>query len=155
METNSPVVEQLTDTDRAYAAWKRIARAGKYSNDGDIKPSQLVRAVKAMSKGDDFARGKAFMQDLTDTGSILTNRVPNSGTADRAAEAALLVSAVRKPFGTALGAATAATVGGPAYTRTGQKFLLGGYDWQKAMQEALRRRYGTYVGDVSAAMVDE
>lgn len=149
------VVDQLTDTDRAYAAWKRLARAGKYSNDGDIKPSQLVRSVKAMSKGDDYARGKAFMQDLTDAGSVLTNRVPNSGTADRIAEAGLLAGAVKNPFGTALGATTAATVGGPAYTRSGQKFLLGGYDWQKAMQEALRRRYGTYVGDVSAAMVDE
>lgn len=151
----APVVDQLKDTDRAYAAWKRLARAGRYSNEGDIRPSQLTRAVKAMSKGDEFARGQAFMQDLTDAGSILANRVPNSGTADRLAEAGLLTSLARNPAGTTAGVLAAGTIGTPAYSRAGQRMLLGGYDWQRALQDALRRKYGTYVGDVSAAMVDE
>jgi len=148
------VVEQLADTDRAYAAYKRVARASKYSNDGDITPAQLTRAVKAMSQGDSYGRGNAFMQDLTDAGSILRNRVPNSGTFDRAAEAGLLMNFARNPVGTAAGAGAAMTIGAPAYSRAGQKFLLGGYSRQKALEEALRRR-NAYFGDVGAAAFDE
>lgn len=148
------VVQQLADTDRAYAAYKRVARASKYSNDGNITPAQLTRAVKAMSQGDSYGRGNAFMQDLTDAGSILRNRVPNSGTFDRAAEAGLLTSFARNPVGTAVGTGAAITLGGPAYSRMGQKFLLGGYDYQKALEEALRRRTANF-GNVGAAILSE
>jgi hypothetical protein len=147
------VVDQLADTDRAYAAWKRIARASKYSADGDVTPAQLQRAVKAMSKGDEYGRGKAFMQDLTDPAAILRNRTPNSGTADRLAAMGLAGAAVTNPATFIPYAAGAAGLGG-AYSRPGQKLLLGGYNRQKALEEALRRR-NTYFGDVGAALVDE
>jgi len=149
------VVEQLKDTDRAYAAWKRLARAGKYSNDEKISPSQLTRAVRAMSQGDDFARGRAFMQDLTDPASILRSRTPNSGTADRLAGMGLVTGTIANPAAFLPYAAGAAGLAG-AYTRPGQKFLLGGYDRQKAIEDALRRyNLNQYFGDVGAALVDE
>lgn len=148
------VVKELADTDRAYAAYKRLARAGKYSNEGDITPAQLNRAVKAMSQGDTYARGQAFMQDLTDAGSILRNRVPNSGTFDRAAEAGLLMQAARNPYGTALGVGSAVTLGVPAYSRPAQRFMLGGYNYQKALEEALRRQ-ARLAGSVGAAAASE
>lgn len=147
------VVDQLTDTDRAYAAYKRIARAGKYSSDGEVTPAQLTRAVKAMSKGDAYARGKAFMQDLTDPAAILRNTTPNSGTADRVAAMTLAGATAYNPAALAPYAAGAAGLG-LGYTRAGQKFLLGGYSRQKAIEDALRRR-NAYFGDVGAAMVDE
>lgn len=147
------VVEQLTDTDRAYAAYKRIARAGKYSDSGEITPSQLTRAVKAMSKGDEYARGNAFMQDLTDPASILRSRTPNSGTADRVALMGLIGGLVANPAAALPTAAGAAALRG-AYARPTQKFLLGGYSRQKALEEALRRR-NAYFGDVGAAAFDE
>lgn len=50
-------------------------------------------------------------------------------------------------------AAGAAGLAG-AYTRPGQKFLLGGFNRQKAIEKALRKR-NAYLGDVGAAMVDE
>lgn len=158
----SDVVDQLKDTDRAYAAWKRLARAGKYSNDGAVTPAQLTRAVRAMSQGDDFARGRAFMQDLTDPAAILRNTTPNSGTADRAAAMVLADrtgqlmlggAAAVNPAQFGLYAAGAAGLAG-AYTRPGQKFLLGGFNRQKAIEKALRKR-NAYLGDVGAAMVDE
>jgi hypothetical protein len=148
------VVRELADTDRAYAAYKRLARAGKYSNEGDITPAQLNRAVKAMSQGDTYARGQAFMQDLTDAGSILRNRVPNSGTFDRAAEAGLLMQAARNPYGTALGVGSAVTLGVPAYSRPAQRFMLGGYSYQKALEEALRRQ-AWLAGSAGAAAASE
>jgi hypothetical protein len=148
------VVEQLSDTDRAYAVWKRVARAGKYSDDGEITPQRLTRAVKAMSQGDNYARGRAFMQDLTDPASILRNRTPNSGTADRAALIGLLGGVAVNPVGTAVGTGAALGGTGLMYTRPGQKFLLGGYDWQRGLQEALRRRSAT-AGDVGAALFDD
>ena len=149
----SDVVDQLKDTDRAYAAWKRLARAGKYSNDGEITPAQLTRAVKAMSQGDDFARGRAFMQDLTDPAAILRSRTPNSGTVDRAAMIGLGGAAIANPAQFGAYAAGAAGLGG-LYTRPGQKFLLGGYDWQRGLQDALRRRNANF-GDIGAAFTTD
>lgn len=149
------VVDQLKDTDRAYAAWKRLARAGKYSNDEKISPPQLTRAVRAMSQGDDFARGRAFMQDLTDPAAILRSRTPNSGTADRLAGMGLVTATIANPAAFLPYAAGSAGLGG-AYTRPGQKFLLGGYSRQKAIEDALRRyNANQYFGDVGAAFVDE
>ncbi len=147
------VVEQLTDTDRAYAAWKRVARASKYSPDGEVTPAQLTRAVKAMSKGDSFGRGQAFMQDLTDPAAILRNRSPNSGTADRLATMGLVGATVANPATFLPYAGGTAALAG-AYSRPVQKFLLGGFNRQKAIEEALRKR-NAYLGDVGAAMVDE
>jgi hypothetical protein len=160
----SDVVQQLTDTDRAYAAWKRIARASKYSDSGEVTPAQLTRAVKAMSKGDDYGRGNAFMQDLTDPASILRNRTPNSGTADRAAamaladrglQAGLAGAAVFNPATFLPYAAGAAGLAG-AYSRPAQKALLGGYSKQKAIEQALRR-YQTdrLFGSAGAASLSE
>lgn len=133
------VVEQLTDTDRAYAAWKRIARASKYSDSGEVTPAQLTRAVKAMSQGDSYGRGQAFMQDLTDPAAILRNRMPNSGTADRVAGMALAGATLNNPAAFAPYAAGAIGLGG-LYARPTQRFLLGGYGPQQAMADFLRRR---------------
>lgn len=124
------VVADLSATDKAYAAWKRIARASKYSDSGEITPSQLTRSVKAMSQGDSYGRGNAFMQDLTDPASILKSGTPNSGTTDRAAAIALAGATLANPalFGK-YAAGTAGAAG--MYARPTQKFMLGAYPWQQ------------------------
>lgn len=144
----APLATQLSETDKAYAAWKRVARASKYSDDGAVTPSQLTRAVKAMSSGDAYGRGNAFMQDLTDAGAILRNKTPNSGTMDRAAWMGLALGAATAPA--QLLPVGAGAVGlTAAYARPVQRFLLGGYRRQRALQEALRRN-SQYAGDVAA-----
>ena len=46
------------------------------------------------------------------------------------------------------------TFGGPLYSRTAQRALLGGYKYQDALQEALRRR-ASLGGATGAAMMND
>jgi hypothetical protein len=82
-------VSALKNADFAYANFKRLQRAASYvgADEGRFSPSQLNSAVKAMDRSKDkagFASGQALMQDLAGAGkTVLGNKVPNSGTADR------------------------------------------------------------------------
>jgi hypothetical protein len=82
--------DDLQKTNGAWAKFKRVQNAaGKLGADeGSFTPAQFQNAVRSMDKSKDkaaFARGGALMQDLGDAGkSVLGNKVPNSGTADRA-----------------------------------------------------------------------
>jgi len=114
------VVNDLKNTDFAYANFKRIQRAAAAlgAEGGEFTPAQLQNAVKALDRSKDkgaFARGDALMQDLSEAGkNILSPKYPDSGTAGR-------VMALT-PTGLGVGAAAAipAAVG---YTQPMQNLL--------------------------------
>lgn len=143
----------LRDTDRAYANYKRLLRAGSYvgADEGAFTPAMLTRSVKAMAMNpDQYARGQALMQDLTDPASILRGRTPNSGTVDRAALIGLGAGALMNPVGTLTGAGLGAAGTAALYSRPVQRFMLGGYNYQKALEEALRNQ-ARLAGSVAAS----
>ena len=80
---------ELTAINTGWANFKRLERASSSLGveDGTFSAAQLQNAVKALDRSKDhgkFARGQAFMQDLSDPAkNVLGSRVPNSGTADR------------------------------------------------------------------------
>jgi hypothetical protein len=126
-ERNNPqLAGELKAINTGYANFKRMERAASYmgAEDGIFSAGQLQSAVKAMDRSKDkgrFARGDALMQDLSDSGkSVLGDKVPNSGTADRlmnigAAGASFANPAI--PLGLLLGAG--------AYSRPVQSLLSG------------------------------
>lgn len=111
--------DALKAANAGWANFKRVQRAAGYvgADDGVFTPSQLHGAVKAMDASKDkgaFAKGGALMQDLSEAGkSVLTSKIPNSGTPERLALMAALNPATW-PF---------IAAGAPAslmYTRPGQ-----------------------------------
>lgn len=82
--------DDLQKTNGAWAKFKRVQNAASKlgADEGSFTPAQFQNAVRSMDKSKDkaaFARGGALMQELGDAGkSVLGNKVPNSGTADRA-----------------------------------------------------------------------
>lgn len=117
--------DELQNANAAWAQFKRIQKAASSlgAEGGSFTPAQFQSAVKSAERSNSkFAKGNALMQDLGDAGkSVLTGKVPNSGTADR-----LMLG------GGALGsymlnpAIPASLIGGGAmYTQPMQK-LLGG-----------------------------
>lgn len=81
--------DELQAVNAGWANFKRVQRAAGAlgAEDGRFTPAQFQSAVKAMDKSKDkgaFARGGALGQDLSDAGkAVLTNTVPDSGTAGR------------------------------------------------------------------------
>jgi hypothetical protein len=123
--------DMLKAANAGWANFKRVQRAAGYvgAEDGAFTPAQLHSAVKATDRSKDraaFARGGALMQDLSGAGKkALTNKIPNSGTADRALGAAALMT----PFADA-GAASVPILGGMGvaslmYTPAGQRAVAG------------------------------
>lgn len=122
--TNAPAdVLALKNTDFAYANFKRLQRAAASvgADEGNFTPAQLQNAVKAMDRSKDharFAEGDALMQDLSAAGkSVLTNRVPDSGTATRTMLGGLVAGAVTAP------AAGLLALGAGAYAKPVQNAL--------------------------------
>lgn len=102
--SNPQVAGQLQAADEAYANLVRLegaARAAK-NNEGVFTPAQLNQAVQAADNSvrkRSVARGTALLQDLSNAGqSVLGNRVPNSGTTDRAALAATVGAGLINPL---------------------------------------------------------
>lgn len=81
----------LKAADKAYANLVRVEGAAKAAknNDGLFTPAQLNQAIQTADNSvrkRAVSRGTALMQDLGSAGqSVIGNRVPNSGTFDRAA----------------------------------------------------------------------
>jgi len=81
--------DELKAVNTGWANFKRVQNAaGKLgAEDGGFSVAQFQNAVRALDKSKDkgaFARGSALGQDLGDAGrTVLTGKVPNSGTADR------------------------------------------------------------------------
>ena len=81
--------ENLAAADEAWANLVRIEGAAKAAKntEGVFTPAQLNTAIQTADKSvrkRAVARGEALMQDLGNAGqTVLGNRIPNSGTADR------------------------------------------------------------------------
>jgi len=125
--------DALKAANTGWANFKRVQRAASYTGaeDGVFNPSQLHGAVRATDRSKDharFASGDALMQDLSKAGKkALTNKVPNSGTADRLlGSLGLLGGAAYMDGGTySLPAAGLLLTGRAAYSPMGQKLITG------------------------------
>lgn len=90
IRSNPMLAPKLKAINAGYANFKRLQRAASSvaAEDGKFTPAMLHNAVKAADRSKDkarFAEGDALMQDLSAAGkNLLHNRVPNSGTVDRA-----------------------------------------------------------------------
>lgn len=88
--TSPKAAEALRAADEGWANLVRVEGASKaaMNQDGLFTPAQLGQAVRTADKSvrkRAVARGDALMQDLSTAGqNVLGNKVPNSGTADRA-----------------------------------------------------------------------
>jgi len=125
---NPEFAEELGKINQGYANYARIRAAGASDRVGEgFTPAQLQAAVrsadKTVGKGG-FAKGKALMQDLSDSGvKVLAPKYPDSGTAGRwnlPAAAGLLGSGLISPLLPAAGVAAMLP-----YTRVGQKLATG------------------------------
>lgn len=119
MGRQNPALQAAKDRiDAGYAKFKTVQRAATSVGthpDGTFTPAQLNRAVQARDKSKDkaaFARGDALMQDLAIAArDVLPQKVPDSGTPERAAVLALLSGKISAIPGMAAG-----LVGGGLYT---------------------------------------
>ena len=122
--------------DQGYAPYKTVERAAGYTgNDfGNFTPQQLVQAVRSRTSDSKFGRGQGILQDEAQAArDVLIDRVPNSGTADRALTLGALGGAAFLDPGT-----TAATLGlgVPAMvTKTGRNIMTGDTKIQKLLQQ--------------------
>lgn len=122
---NNPTkADELKAINQGWAAFKRQQRASSYlgAEDGVFSPANLQSAVKALDRSRDkgkFARGDALMQDLSDAAkSVLGDKVPNSGTADRLMNIGAIGASVANP------AVPVGLLGGyAAYSRPVQSLL--------------------------------
>lgn len=86
---NPQAAQILADADQGFANLVRVegASVGAKGTGGVFSPGQLLTAVRGADRSvrdNATARGQALMQDLASAGqSVLGNKVPNSGTADR------------------------------------------------------------------------
>lgn len=150
-------VELLDAADAGYARLVRIedAAARRGGDDGTFSPTRFDSAVQRASGGvrsKAYLRGDAMMQDYANQGKALVDRMPNSGTSDRAMVAG------------GLGAAGAAyleptTLGvlgaiGAAYAPGVRKALTGALapagPTRKALAQRLKNR-ARLIGKVGAA----
>jgi hypothetical protein len=90
---NPQVAEQLDRVNTAYAMFKRIQaasarRVGAGKEEGVFTPTDLAGGVRKLDTTKDksaFARGDALLQDWAEWGQfVLPQRVPDSGTTERA-----------------------------------------------------------------------
>ncbi|PZQ77932.1 MAG: hypothetical protein DI563_01885 [Variovorax paradoxus] len=125
LRANPRAADLTSKADAAYANLVRVEGASKAAlgNGGVFTPGQLNTAVRQADRSvrdRATAGGKALMQDLSSAGqSVLGNRVPNSGTVDRALLLGTGAGAYANPM-----LAGAGLLGGmAAYTPTGQALL--------------------------------
>jgi hypothetical protein len=124
---NPHLQPQLSKLDQAYAKYKDAARASLAGNEaGQFTPNQYVRALKTKDKSKDknkFATGAIPGQrEAEAAGKVLGNKVPNSGTPQRAMTALGLKELLDNPWETAKGVA-ASTALPLIYSKPVQKML--------------------------------
>lgn len=118
---------RLAAANEGWANLKRVQRAGSSTAaaDGIFSPTQLHQAVKALDRSKDksaFYEQRALMQDLSSAGKkVLTDKLPNSGTADRLMPVGLGYGLATNPIAVT-GAMLPAMA---AYTRPGQRAMAG------------------------------
>jgi hypothetical protein len=147
----------LSKVDESFANLARVQSAGAMQGapGGVFSAAQLSSAVKGGDKtvrDNAFARGQAFMQDLSDPAKeVLGSTVPNSGTADRGMLAYLLGAAATGHFSPIAGAAAGAAA--LPYTPIGQKAMQAAIasrpETLRAVADILRR-YSVPIGGAAA-----
>ena len=162
----SKVPSELTgQINAANAAWRQmlpLEQAASYSGargrGGLPSGNELQRAVAQLDRSR-FDRGSRYNPNemarlANDASEVTGNTLGDSGTALRSAAMLGLGGgaagglAILPQAAATLAASRAATQLG--YSRPVQKFLLGGYDKQKAILDALRR-FSPYAGDIGAS----
>jgi len=121
--SNPQHAKELKDINTAFANQVRVERAaGLNKSDGIFSPANLASAVKAEDRSarkNQFAKGNALMQDLSDAGvSVLGRSIPDSGTAGRVG----VMAALANPSSMA-GTAAGALGGSLLYTEPAQKVI--------------------------------
>lgn len=115
--------------DEKYAKFKTTERASISvgNEEGAFTPNQLLNSVKARTPKPAFARGEGLLQEEADAGkTVFQDKIANSGTTDRALNAAAAVAALADPISTAtiLGAGRYGVA--PLLTsKTGKNVMLG------------------------------
>lgn len=130
LKRNNPLYAgKLDGINQAFANLARVQSAGAMqgASNGVFSGAQLSAAVKAGDKSvrdNAFARGNAFMQDLSDPAkNVLGASVPNSGTADRAMAAGAAGAIMAKPQNLLNPFVWAAGAPALAYTKPGVSAL--------------------------------
>lgn len=147
----------LRAADKAWALLKRYenAAARQGADDGVFSAKQYKSAVRALDPSKDksaFARGGALGQDYAeDAAGVLSNTLPNSGTADRSLSAFLLGGGATyvDPL---LGAGAVAAMA--PYSRIGQKAAAAALTGRPAAVQGLGRGL-QYVSPAGAAIVPQ
>lgn len=148
-QQNPQFAHALRSADEGYANLVRVrdaTKAASADSEGVFTPAQLARSVRKNSQGDQYARGDALMQDLARAGStVLSNRVPNSGTPDRIMMfAAGMHPAVSIP---------AAVIGATAYSKPVQNALAALVASRPANAPRAANALRRYVPRLSGAVV--
>ncbi len=130
--------QQLRPTDARYAPFKTVERATTAvgNEEGSFTPSQLLNSVKARTDQPRFARGDGLLQGDADAGKVIYgDKIPNSGTFDRAATAGLSAATFIDPI-TAAGTLAAGSSPIPMMiTKSGKNFMTGRTRAQMMMQK--------------------
>ena len=139
IRSNPGMSNELKAIDTAWANFKRVQKAASSvaAEDGVFSPAQLHNAVKAADRSKDkarFAEGNALMQDLSGAGkSMLSNKVPDSGTAGR-----LMLGAGGLATGAVSPMIPAGLIGGAAmYTPAMQRLLSGSVSTRPQSAQAI------------------
>lgn len=158
---NPEAANAMSKADEAWANLVRVEGAAKAAknHDGVFTPAQLNAAVQqadTSARKRAVSRGEALLQDLANAGqNVLGNKVPNSGTTDRAltASGGALIGAKAGVLNPYLAASLLGGVG--AYTTPAQKALSWAAasrpEGAQALADALRKaspRLGPLGGQV-------
>lgn len=147
----------LDAIDAGWAKLVRVEQAAKSAasnkvNTGVFTPSQLMQAVRSTDKsvrGRAVARGDALMQNWAQSGlQVLGDKVPNSGTFDRAANGAALIGALTHPE-IGVPAAVGAGIGSLLYTQPAQKMAVDLATQRPAASKALAKALLKYMPSVT------
>jgi len=132
-ELMPPEMQQLDDL---YTRFIRLKEASfrTLSPEEGITPRTYQQAVRSEGNAADFSKGNAPGQELSDPAQILRK----SGTGLGPTAAGIGLGAA--PFAFHGAAAVPIILGAAGTARPVAQFALGGYDWQRAMINALRRR---------------
>ena len=151
--SNPALAPTLNAIDTGWAKLVRVEGAAKSAasnkvNTGVFTPGQLMSSVRAADQSvrdRSTARGEALMQDWAQNGlHVLGDKVPNSGTFDRGANAGLLAALASNPqfIPPAL---IGAGVGGGIYSSVGQQLLKGAATARPPQAKALAGLLNSFI----------
>jgi hypothetical protein len=146
----------LDALDAQYAKFKRVQEAAgtarAATKEGEFTPRELMGAIRRLEprKGK-FAGGESLLQtEAAQMANVLGKAVPDSGTPTRMLTNALLLGPAAA-FGMLPAVIKGGLTAGAAYTRPGQKALLGGNQWQRDLRQRLQSFQRQYPGVLPGA----